>query len=132
MLYCIESYKMSSSDDLWKGIIREGEEVLYNCPCEGILSKCNSSGEKNEKRGRFCVTSQRMILCVSEDKSIVEISSSQTSVMLFVEWIGRQKEHPMQYDKAFPEWLKVVISLLIVAVILEFANNSQSFIYFQF
>lgn len=95
----------------------------------GIFFRAESIGQAWEYvRGIFhCSVFAMPFLYVGTKKSLLFLF-----VMLFVEWIGRQKEHPMQYDKAFPEWLKVVISLLIVAAILEFANNSQSFIYFQF
>ena len=53
-------------------------------------------------------------------------------IMLLVEWLGRRQEHPMHYGNVFPEWIKVMISLLLVVVMLEFASKSQSFIYFQF
>jgi D-alanyl-lipoteichoic acid acyltransferase DltB (MBOAT superfamily) len=53
-------------------------------------------------------------------------------VMLIVEWFSRKKEHALQYGDKFPSWLAIIISLSLILVMLEFATNSQSFIYFQF
>jgi D-alanyl-lipoteichoic acid acyltransferase DltB (MBOAT superfamily) len=53
-------------------------------------------------------------------------------IMLLVEWINRRKEHGLQYSEKLPSWLQGVISVSLVLIMLEFASNSQSFIYFQF
>lgn len=53
-------------------------------------------------------------------------------VMLLIEWLTRKKEHALQYGKRIPSWLAIIISLSFILAMLEFATNSQSFIYFQF
>ena len=54
------------------------------------------------------------------------------AIMLVIEWISRKKEHALQYNSNMPSWLAWICSLAIALIMLEFAGNSQSFIYFQF
>ena len=54
------------------------------------------------------------------------------SIMLILEWVTRRKEHSLQYNPNTPSWLAWICSMALVLVMLEFAGNSQSFIYFQF
>ena len=54
------------------------------------------------------------------------------AIMLVLEWISRKKEHALQYNSNMPSWLAWICSLAIALIMLEFAGNSQSFIYFQF
>jgi len=53
------------------------------------------------------------------------------AVMLLVEWFNRAKEHALQI-RTCPLWLRWSICYLLIICILQFARNSQSFIYFQF
>ena len=53
-------------------------------------------------------------------------------IMLILEWITRKKEHALQYNSNMPFWLTWICSMAIVLILMEFAGNSQSFIYFQF
>ncbi len=52
-------------------------------------------------------------------------------VMLIVEWIDRSKEHPFSLSH-IPQWARFVVIYILILCMLEFAGNSQSFIYFQF
>ena len=54
------------------------------------------------------------------------------AIMLVLEWISRKKEHALQYNPNMPSWLAWICSLAVVLIMMEFAGNSQSFIYFQF
>ena len=53
------------------------------------------------------------------------------SVMLIVEWFSRNSEHGFTLS-GFPNWSRFVAIYVLILCILEFAGNSQSFIYFQF
>ena len=53
------------------------------------------------------------------------------TVMLVLEWLTRRKEHALQYSRRFPSWAAWIFSMLMVLLMLEYAGNSQSFIYFQ-
>ena len=53
-------------------------------------------------------------------------------ILLVLEWFTRRKDHALQYRKDMPSWLAWICSMTIVLIMLEFACNSQSFIYFQF
>ena len=55
-----------------------------------------------------------------------------TAMMIMAEWFSREKDFALQFGKRTPAWLRVAVSYLVVVVMLEFAANSQSFIYFQF
>ena len=52
--------------------------------------------------------------------------------MFVLEWITRKRDHALQYGKNIPSWLAWVFSMALMLIVLEFAGNSQSFIYFQF
>ena len=52
--------------------------------------------------------------------------------MLILEWITRKRDHALQYGKDTPSWLAWISSMVVVLITLEFAANSQTFIYFQF
>ena len=54
------------------------------------------------------------------------------ALMLALEWFARGRDHALQYGKNTPPWLVWVCSLALVLMMLEFAAESQSFIYFQF
>ena len=54
------------------------------------------------------------------------------AVTLIAEWFSRGKDFALQFGKQTPAWLRVALSYIVVVVMLEFAANSQSFIYFQF
>ena len=54
------------------------------------------------------------------------------AIMLSLEWLTRRKEHALQYNPNTPSWLAWICSMALVLVLLEFACNNQSFIYFQF
>ena len=58
------------------------------------------------------------------------------AVMLFVEWLQREKEHALQLENTFKilnyrpvRWGIYVLILLIIKI---FTGQSQTFIYFQF
>ncbi|MBR5176950.1 MAG: hypothetical protein IKW89_13650, partial [Bacteroidales bacterium] len=53
-------------------------------------------------------------------------------IMILTEWVFRKKEFALQFDSRFPRWASVTICYLVIAIILEFGANSQSFVYFQF
>ncbi|MBQ3633757.1 MAG: MBOAT family protein, partial [Paludibacteraceae bacterium] len=52
-------------------------------------------------------------------------------IMLIVEWFDRDKEHPFCLSH-IPQWARIGVIYILVLCMLEFAGNSQSFIYFQF
>ncbi len=52
-------------------------------------------------------------------------------IMLIVEWFNRDKEHPFCLS-LIPQWARIGVIYILVLCMLEFAGNSQSFIYFQF
>ena len=54
-----------------------------------------------------------------------------TAIMLIVEWFDRDKEHPFCLSHV-PQWARIGVIYILVLCMLEFAGNSQSFIYFQF
>ena len=54
------------------------------------------------------------------------------ALMLILEWITRKRDHALQYGKDTPSWLAWISSMVVVLITLEFAANSQTFIYFQF
>jgi D-alanyl-lipoteichoic acid acyltransferase DltB (MBOAT superfamily) len=55
-----------------------------------------------------------------------------SAILLIVEWFTRNKEHGLQYGEIIPNWIRPIISFVMVIVILEFSEASKSFIYFQF
>lgn len=54
------------------------------------------------------------------------------AVMLVAEWLSREKGFALQFGTRTPGWLRVSVCYVMVLVMLQFAANSQSFIYFQF
>ncbi len=53
-------------------------------------------------------------------------------VMLLMEWLTKDKEHALAFEQKKPKWISCVACYILFFLILEFAPNSQSFIYFQF
>ena len=53
-------------------------------------------------------------------------------IMLVAEWFSREKSFALQFGLKAPVWLRVSVCYVIVLIMLQFAANSQSFIYFQF
>ena len=53
------------------------------------------------------------------------------AILLFVEWINRNKEHGLQLVKC-NKMLQLLVYYALTLYILEFGANAQSFIYFQF
>ncbi|MBO7481729.1 MAG: MBOAT family protein [Bacteroidales bacterium] len=53
-------------------------------------------------------------------------------IMLVVEWIQRNKEHGLAIDNIKYSWLRAIIYYAIMAVMLLFIGNTETFIYFQF
>ena len=53
-------------------------------------------------------------------------------IMLVVEWIQRDKEHGLAIDNIKYAWLRAMIYYAIMAVMLLFIGNTETFIYFQF
>ena len=79
------------SSFVWKDVLEEGEELLYECPCEGSYTRCRGGDEeKDEKRGRLCVTSRRMLLHVDGTEGVTEVLSS----MIFLNAISRDASEP--------------------------------------
>lgn len=54
-----------------------------------------------------------------------------SAIMLIIEWFDRDKEHAFSLSR-IPQWTRIGIIYILVLCMLEFAGNSQSFIYFQF
>jgi alginate O-acetyltransferase complex protein AlgI len=53
-------------------------------------------------------------------------------VMVFIEWINREKFHGLEI-KSYNPWLRKVLYVVIIFIILRYANfGSKEFIYFQF
>ena len=52
-------------------------------------------------------------------------------VMLFVEWIDRDKEHALSLS-GLPQWARFIVLYGLILIMLEYMGHSQSFIYFQF
>jgi len=53
-------------------------------------------------------------------------------LIIFVEWIQRDKDHPLHLD-IFPKWLRYLIYYgIIVSILLYGTYNYTPFIYFQF
>ena len=67
------------------------------------------------------------LLLVGTKKSLLLVL-----LMLVLEWVARDKEHVLQYPFRMPSWMSWTMTLSMVLVIMEFAANGQSFIYFQF
>lgn len=53
-------------------------------------------------------------------------------VLVLVEWIQRNKNHGLELSSIKSHSMKWSIYYIMIAIILEFGANSQSFIYFQF
>ena len=53
------------------------------------------------------------------------------AILLFVEWINRNKEHGLQLVKC-NKMLQLLVYYALTLYIMEFGANAQSFIYFQF
>ena len=54
-----------------------------------------------------------------------------TVIMLIVEWFDRDHEHAFCLSH-LPQWARYIAIYILILCMLEFAGNSQSFIYFQF
>ena len=54
-----------------------------------------------------------------------------TVIMLIVEWFDRDHEHAFCLSN-LPQWARYIAIYILILCMLEFAGNSQSFIYFQF
>ncbi len=54
-----------------------------------------------------------------------------TVIMLIVEWFDREHEHAFCLSQ-LPQWVRYIAIYILILCMLEFAGNSQSFIYFQF
>ena len=52
-------------------------------------------------------------------------------IMLIIEWFDRNEEHGFTLS-TFPQWTRIITIYILILCMLEFAGNSQSFIYFQF
>ena len=52
-------------------------------------------------------------------------------IMLIVEWFDRNEEHGFALS-ILPQWARIITIYILILCMLEFAGNSQSFIYFQF
>lgn len=52
-------------------------------------------------------------------------------IMLIVEWFDRNEEHGFALS-ILPQWVRIITIYILILCMLEFAGNSQSFIYFQF
>ncbi len=53
------------------------------------------------------------------------------AVLLFIEWIDRDKEHALSLS-GLPQWARLIVLYGLILIMLEFMGHSQSFIYFQF
>jgi hypothetical protein len=56
-------------------------------------------------------------------------------LLLFIEWLQRDKQHALQFSDAKPFNSRLVrwgVYYLILAIIIRFTGESQTFIYFQF
>ena len=54
------------------------------------------------------------------------------SILIIIEWFQRNKKHGLELSFINNHLLKWTIYYALIAIILEFGANSQSFIYFQF
>ena len=53
--------------------------------------------------------------------------------LMVLEWLQRDKEHPLQLAPEKAKWLPVVLDYLIIILIIVFGNfEGNQFIYFQF
>lgn len=52
-------------------------------------------------------------------------------IMLIIEWLMREKKHGLDISQLHTGW-RIAIYYLLIVVILEYAGDAQSFIYFQF
>ena len=52
-------------------------------------------------------------------------------VMLVIEWINRERKHGLDISQVHIGW-RIVIYYALIVIVLEYAGNAQSFIYFQF
>lgn len=52
-------------------------------------------------------------------------------LMLVVEWLNREKKHGLDIPQIIIGW-RIAIYYVLIVLILEFAGDAQSFIYFQF
>lgn len=94
-----------------------------------IIFRADSIGQAWEYVGGICNASlfSAPFLYVGTKKTLLLMA-----LLLIVEWFTRKKEHALQYGAKMPSWLTWTCSMLMVLIMLEFAGNSQSFIYFQF
>ena len=57
-------------------------------------------------------------------------------ILLFVEWIQRDKQHALQWDNTIIEnkiWLQRIVDYIMILLILLLGNfQGNQFIYFQF
>jgi alginate O-acetyltransferase complex protein AlgI len=53
-------------------------------------------------------------------------------ILLMVEWMQRSKNHGLELSNIKSRFLRWFVYYILIALILEFGANSQSFIYFQF
>ena len=54
------------------------------------------------------------------------------TMMLFIEWIQREKEHGLEINKLSCTWLRVLLYYILIALIIFNCGEEQTFIYFQF
>ena len=94
-----------------------------------IIFRAESIGQAWEFVSRMCDKSLFEIpfLFVGTKKALFFVV-----IMLVLEWFTRGKGHVLQYGPKMPSWLAWICSMAVVLIMLEFAGNSQSFIYFQF
>ncbi len=53
------------------------------------------------------------------------------ALLFSIEWLNRTEEHAFRLSR-LPLWARIIATYGLILIILEFAGNSQSFIYFQF
>lgn len=53
------------------------------------------------------------------------------AILFVMEWINRTEEHAFRLRR-LPLWARIIAMYGLILIMLEFAGNSQSFIYFQF
>ena len=53
-------------------------------------------------------------------------------ILMLVEWFQRNKKHGLEIAFIHSHFIKWSVYYVIIAIILEYGANSQSFIYFQF
>lgn len=57
---------------------------------------------------------------------------SSVCVLVLIEWLMRKKQHGLEIDFIKNRMIRWFVYYLLIAIILQFGANSQSFIYFQF